>query len=135
LAVGFYTELRSLEIKPIPGPYLLEDFGYYTRALSDALAGRDPYAIRSIGIGYLYPPPSLLVIELFAHISPFFLQVSTYAVFNLVLLSVMICGVARRYGYTLDTIWWWFPLAFGFAPFLELLHIGQINMITQFGVF
>ncbi|MCD4671217.1 MAG: DUF2029 domain-containing protein, partial [Anaerolineaceae bacterium] len=44
-------------------------------------------------------------------------------------------GVARHYRLTLRQVWWWFPLALGFAPVLEMLHAGQINMITEFGLF
>jgi Glycosyltransferase family 87 len=47
----------------------------------------------------------------------------------------MIYGTAKYYGYTIQKVWYWFVLCFGFAPFLELLHIGQINVITMFGIF
>jgi hypothetical protein len=43
--------------------------------------------------------------------------------------------VARHYRLTLRQVWWWFLLALGFAPTLEMLHAGQINMITEFGLF
>ena len=47
----------------------------------------------------------------------------------------IIYGVAKYYGYSMDKIWYWFVICLGFAPFLELLHIGQINVITMFGIF
>lgn len=134
LTLGLYTELRLTQLKPIPD-YLLEDFRYYQRALADALDGRNPYEVRDIGPAFLYPPPALLVVELFSAISPFLLTASVYILMNIALLLLMTYGIARHYGYTLNKVWYWFPLVLGFAPFLELLHIGQINMITQFGIF
>jgi alpha-1,2-mannosyltransferase len=134
LALGFYTELGLVEVKPLPD-YLLEDFQYYERAVGNALEGRDPYEIRSIGPGFLYPPPAMAIVEIFSHINPFLLKVSVYLAVNIALLVLMIYGIARSYGCPVRTTWYWYPLCLGFAPFLELLHIGQINMITMFGIF
>jgi len=131
---GLYTELWLNSIKHIPAT-LLEDFGHYERALSSTLMGEDPYEIRRIGPAYLYPPPALLAVEVFSYIQPFSLKVAVYTVTNILLLVVMIRGIARFYGYSLSQTWYWFVLGLGFAPFLELLHIGQINQITQFGIF
>jgi glycosyl transferase family 87 len=133
LTIGIYTELKLMELFPIP-EHLLQDQRYYDRALKAALEHRDPYANRNIGTGYLYPPQALLVIELFSHIRPFFLRVAIDTVVNMTLLGLMVFGIARYYGYSMDKIWYWFILCFGFAPFLELIHIGQINVITMFGI-
>ncbi len=130
LVAGLYTELRLVEIKPIP-IRLLEDFGYYKNALGQP----DPYANRDIGTGFLYPLPALLIVEGYCNILPDLLQAAVYTVMNVLLMVFMVYGVARHYGYSMSDVWWWFPLGLGFAPFLELLHVGQINMITQFGVF
>jgi hypothetical protein len=130
LVAGLYTELRLVEIKPIP-IRLLEDFGYYKNALGQP----DPYANRDIGTGFLYPLPSLLIVEGYCNILPDLFQAAVYTVMNVLLMVFMVYGVAHRYGYSVSDVWWWFPLGLGFAPFLELLHVGQINMITQFGVF
>ncbi|RLT40981.1 MAG: DUF2029 domain-containing protein [Chloroflexi bacterium] len=134
LVAGLYTELWLNSIKHIPAT-LLEDFGHYERALSTTLRGEDPYEIRKIGPAYLYPPPALLAVEVFSYIQPFSLKVAVYTVTNILLLVVMIWGIARYYGYSLSQTWYWFVLGLGFAPFFELLHIGQINQITQFGIF
>jgi hypothetical protein len=134
LVLGFYTELKLIGVKPLPEK-LIEDFHYYRRAYSNAQEIGDPYQEREIGLAFLYPPPSLLVIGIFVRISPFLLRASIFTATNILLLSLMIYGIARRYSYTLSDVWWWFPLGLGFAPFLELLHLGQINVITQFGVF
>lgn len=134
LTLGLYTELRFTQLRPIPDS-LLEDFSYYQRALADALDGRNPYETRDIGPAFLYPPPALLVVELFSAISPFLLMASVYILLNIALMLMMTYGIARYYGYSANRVWYWFPIVLGFAPFLELLHIGQINMITQFGIF
>ena len=134
LTMGINTELKQIELFPMP-EHLLQDQIYYNRALQAALEQRDPYANRNIGTGYLYPPQALLIIELFSHIQPFFLRVAMYSVVNIALLAFMIYGIAKYYSYSIEKVWYWFVLCFGFAPFLELLHIGQINVITMFGIF
>jgi len=134
LTVGINTELKQIELFPIP-EHLLQDQVYYNRALNAALEHRDPYANRTIGTGYLYPPQALLIIELISHIQPFFLRVAVNTVLNIALLVFIIYGVAKTYGYSIEKVWYWFVLCLGFAPFLELLHIGQINVITLFGIF
>ena len=145
LVLGFYTELQLVEQKPIPR-MLLEDHLYYERALATALDGADPYQDRSLGTAYLYPPPALLVVELLAlpkrlvgvgegGSNAFLLQVALFWASNIALLVAMIYGVGRAYGLGLERIWFWLPLGLGFAPFLELLHIGQINLISSFGLF
>lgn len=134
LTAGINTELKQVELFPIP-EHLLQDQVYYNRALRAALEHRDPYANRTIGTAYLYPPQALLIIEVFSLIQPFFLRVALQTVLNLALLALMVHGIAKYYGYPLEKIWYWYVLAFGFAPFLELLHIGQINVITMFGIF
>lgn len=134
LVLGLYTALELVGRKPLPS-HLIEDFNYYTRAYSDAQEIGDPYAVRDIGFAFLYPPPALLVVGVFAPISSFMLRASALIVTNILLLCLMIYGIARRYGYSVSDVWWWFPLGLGFAPFLEVLHLGQINMISQFGIF
>lgn len=133
LAQGIRTELELIARKPIPNT-LLEDFGYYERALTDVSHGEDPYTLRSIGPGYFYPPPALLVVETFHSIVPFSTKFTVYTIVNIALLLFMIFGIARRYGYSVKQTWYWYVLGLGFAPFLELLHLGQINVITLFGI-
>ena len=134
LIMGIYTESKLIDLFPIP-EHLLQDQRYYNRALDAALEHRDPYANRNVGTGYLYPPQALLIIELFSHIQPFLLRFVIYSVVNIALLGAMIYGIAKYYSYSIKKVWYWFVLCFGFAPFLELLHIGQINVITMFGIF
>jgi hypothetical protein len=134
LALGFYTELRFVERMPIPD-LLMEDFKFYERALSDALQEHDPYRTLRIGPGYLYPPPALFVVEAFHCVKSALLRASFYLSFNIVLLMFIVYGMARYYGYGINQTWYWYILCLGFAPFLELLHVGQINVITLFGIF
>jgi hypothetical protein len=133
VVLGFTTVLELVGRKPLPD-HLIEDFNYYTRAYKDARETGDPYAVRDIGTGFLYPPPALLIVGPYARVSSLMPRVALLSVTNILLISLMVYGVGRRYGYTLSDVWWWFPLALGFAPFLETLLLGQINVITQFGI-
>jgi hypothetical protein len=131
---GLLTELALLSVKPFPH-YLLEDFSYYLRAYHHAALGGDPYQDRSIGTGFLYPPPALLLVGAFALIPGELLRAAVYTGVNLFLLGMMPRGIARYYHLSFQQVWWWFFLAVFFAPLLELLYVGQINLITAFGIF
>jgi hypothetical protein len=134
VASGLYTQSRLLEKKPFSA-FILEDFSYYENALSLASEGKSPYSNQTIGSGYLYPPPALLVVELFSHIRSLPAKFIMYTVLNGILLGLIIYGTARYYGYNPIQTWTWYLIGFSFAPFLELLYIGQINIITLFGLF
>ncbi len=114
---------------------LMWDFDVYVSAFQRAIQHDDPYSIRTMGIAYLYPPPALLFIAPFAAVSAGYWRVAVVFTANLLMLALMLWGIAARYRYRLEQVWWWFPLAFGFAPFAELLYVGQINLITAFGIF
>jgi len=134
IAAGAFTYWRFVQGNPL-SDRLHYDFGYYMQGLDAALAGSSPYSDLSLGTGFLYPLPALLLVEFFGHPPLIWLRQVFYLLFNLVLLGGMTWGVARQYHLTLRQVWWWFPLVLGFAPTLEMLHAGQINMITQFGIF
>jgi alpha-1,2-mannosyltransferase len=131
---GLLTELILLTIKPLPH-YLLEDFNDYLRAYLAAAHGGDPYQIRSIGAGFLYPPPALLLVGMFALIPGNIPRAAVYISLNLLVLGAMLVGIAHHYSLSFRRIWWWYLLAFLFAPMLELLHVGQINLIASCGIF
>lgn len=133
LAAGAYTEYKFTQIMPLP-EHWMEDFSFYQRAMNNALTGNDPYGARTIGIGYLYPPPALLVVEVFGHIEWLAIQGLLFSVVNILLLALMISGIAIHYKLSFRQTWWWYVLCLGFAPFLEVLHLGQINVITMFGL-
>jgi len=134
LATGIQTQQMLIHLKPIPES-LLQDFNFYRRALQFACQRTDPYSIREIGPAFLYPPPALLVVQIFAWLVSPMGEFLVYTAVNSALLLLMTYGVASFYHYSPKTVWYWFPVALGFAPFLELIHVGQINVITQFGVF
>jgi hypothetical protein len=134
IALGISTELKFIQGTPLPET-LFVDFAIYERALVYALHGNSPYTILEIGPGFLYPPSALFLVELFYYITPFSLKVSAYSAVNIVLLVWMVYGVANYYGYKGRQIWYWYIICLGFSPFLELLHVGQINIITLFGLF
>jgi len=134
LTAGLYTELILVQRKPLPD-YLFEDYYWYREALFRTQQGQDPYAARDIGSGYLYPPPALLIVEAYSQIPTWQLQVSVYTVANIIFMLLMIYGIAYRYGYSISEVWWWFVIGLGFTPFVAVLHLGQINMITVFAIF
>lgn len=133
LAAGFYTELRLMGSKPLPAT-LLQDFAHYERALADAQQGIGAYAVRQIGPGYLYPPPSLFLIAIFQFMESVALKAAVYWAINISLLAFIVIGIVRRFGGTAPIAAYWLTLSFAAAPFFELLHIGQINVITLFGI-
>jgi len=132
VAAGLHTELELAALKPIPAS-LMQDFDFYRDALHAVADGNDPYANRDIGTGFLYPPPALLLVAVFEPFNDLW-RASLFTTLNLALLALMLVGVSRRFDLPLSRVWWWFPLAFAFAPTLELLHIGQINLLVTFGV-
>ena len=134
LVFGLYNEITFITQRPIPES-LFQDFRHYERAMADALQGKSPYALRELGPGYLYPPPSLLIVEIFNSIESFPFKVSLYTTLNVALMALMTHGVAKYYGYSFDQTWYWYVICMVFAPFLEMLQLGQINMIALFGIF
>lgn len=135
LFLGIRTETRFMSIMPLPDHWM-EDFGFYERALDKALTGQGyVYGSRLIGVAFLYPPPSLFVVELFGHIEPLMLKGTVFAAVNVLLMLLLVHGIARLYSLGLAKTWWWYALCLGFAPFLEVIHLGQINVITMFGIF
>ena len=133
LIAGFYTELRLL-LDKIP-KLLFEDFLIYQKAVELTFKGVNPYVTTGTRSTFFYPPPSLLVVEVFSHIKPLLLRVATYSAVNILFLVLIVRGVAKKYGYSIRETWYWYVLCLCFAPFLELLTIGQINLITMFGIF
>jgi len=132
-AAGLHTELEFIARKPLPNS-LLQDFNFYRDALHALTDGNDPYSDRGIGTGFLYPPPALFLIAL---LEPFdsLWRASLITSLSLAGLGVMLAGVALCYGLRPSQVWWWFPLGFAFAPVLETLHLGQVNLLVAFGVF
>src|SRR5258706_12429946 len=98
LLAGAVTEIGLLAYKPLPQEFL-SDFNAYERALVAARAGQDPYAVRLIGPAFLYPPPSLLVIEAFSLFPPPWIRGLAFALINVALVIGLLIGIARLYHY------------------------------------
>lgn len=110
------------------------DFTFYENALKKALAGADPYDVREIGPAFLYPPPALFIVEALNVLREPFLRRVMFTAVNVGILLLLVLGVGRHFGYSARAVWFWFPLAFFFAPALQTLELGQINLTTVLGI-
>ena len=106
------------------------DFHVYTRAFQNAITATDPYAIRTIGPAYIYPPQALFVLAPIAALPSGVVQTILWLAFNVALLSLLLVLIMRRYGYGLPQTSWWFFLALAFGPTLETLYTGQVNLVV-----
>jgi hypothetical protein len=134
VAFGIQTGLEYTVSHPIPAT-LMGDFKIYQEAYVRASRGADPYTIGTIGDGFFYPAPTLLLMGLFAAMPAGYFQTAFYLALNIGLLTLVVRGIASHYGCSESQWWWWLPLALCFAPVFETLHTGQINLITLFGIF
>lgn len=133
IVLGLNNQLSYLDSHPMPASFF-EDFRIYWNAYLRISQGIDPYSGNSVpGLEFRYPIPALLFIGYLSALPTENLRAAGYLTLNLVLLALVLYGVGYKYEYRLKQIWWWFPLAFSFAPFLEMMHVGQINVITMFG--
>lgn len=133
LAGGLFTFARQMLALPFPLSIFM-DFGFYQQALERALSGGDMYAVHSVGEAYLYPPPALLVVDLFNLVPDFYFRAALFGAASLLMAGFMVYVVARRYALGWEQVWYWFPLVLGFSPLLITVATGQINMLTQFGL-
>lgn len=133
LAGGIYTLVSQLLALPFPLSVFM-DWGFYEDALTRTLSGGDMYAIREIGEAFLYPPPSLLFVEALNLIPGPILRGALLGALDLLMAAALVYGLTRKYGLSLEESWYWYVLALGFAPLLVTIEMGQINMLTQFGV-
>lgn len=134
LLLGIYTEIGLIQMKPLPETFL-DDFAIYERAAKDAVQGKDPYSETNIGSAFLYPPQSLLFFEIFNLIRQRTVQIWFFFLVNIGLMTYMVYGVIKYYKLSQSQAWFLYPLALGFAPFLEVLHVGQVNQFVEFGLF
>lgn len=77
----------------------------------------------------------MLIVEFFSHIQNLDVKAVSFAIFNITLMVIMVHGLAKYFRLKDKQIWFWYVLCLTYAPFFELLQIGQINMITMFGIF
>ena len=125
---GLYTHLIFVRTQPD------FDFYFYEDALAKARAGADPYDIRDIGPAFLYPPPSLFVIEAFQVSADPQVRSLLFVVVSVGIMLFIIRQICRRFGYSARKVWFWYPLVLFFAPFLATLQAGQVNLITGLGI-
>jgi alpha-1,2-mannosyltransferase len=114
---------------------ILGDFAVYQRALHKALTGGDPYDIRSVGLGYLYPPPALLLVEIFDLPATRAGQVAFFFSVNLILITAAVWSVEVYYRVPRHILRLCLFLTWNFAPLWELLFIGQVNVFILFSIF
>src|ERR687897_190369 len=88
VAVGLRTEINFVALLPIPET-LMQDFNIYKGALAAVEQGQDPYADRNIGSGFLYPPPSLLLLLPFEALRAGW-QISLFTALNLSALALIL---------------------------------------------
>jgi uncharacterized membrane protein len=60
---------------------------------------------------------------------------ATHFLVTLALMGIMVWGLSRYYGLRGKAAWYWWVLALGSAPLMEVIHLGQINVLTEFGIF
>lgn len=132
--VGYVTvSINSFETMKDKG-YWLQDLRYYERAVNETFQGPGPYAVLSIGPGFFYPPPSLLLIESIKAIKNEETKVRVVIALNALLLGTMIWGLIRHFRLSHVATWYWYVLGLCYSPFLESAYLGQINIIPMLGL-
>ncbi|MEW6180220.1 MAG: glycosyltransferase family 87 protein [Chloroflexota bacterium] len=131
---GLVTFRHLLGSFPLVKP--LGDFAIYEKAVTLALEGKSPYFVYHIGAGFLYPPAALLFIEPFAHIRNFSLRAFLFIALNFLLILFIVVRLAKRFAlknHALLFLTLFFAVMY--APFQELIYVGQINLIVLAGIF
>src|SRR5574341_1557262 len=131
VALGLYAEYWLAILQPHPWA---DDFNIYYRALSSAQAGQSPYFPYIIGVSYVYHPFALTLVSLVALIGQLpasfvwaVLNVAGYGLALHLAMALLDCSPPQRTPRSLAPI---LALLVAFAPFWEMVHIGQINGIV-----
>jgi hypothetical protein len=112
----------------------LQDLRYYERATTDAVQGRNPYTVLAIGPGFLYPPPSLLLIEPLKDIKREENKLRAVDAINFLGIVGIIWGIIQYFRLSHLRVWYWYPLGFFYAPLRESAYLGQINVVPLCGL-
>ncbi len=112
----------------------LYDLGIYEYALNNAISGKTPFATRSIGDGYLYPPTALLIVEIFSLARNFYLKFAFVLILNVGTIVFMVKKTLSHYNLSSKYTWYWYVLYLGFAPLHESILAGQMNIIVILGI-
>ncbi len=130
-ALGVYAEYWLAVIQPHPWA---DDFNIYTRALSAAQSGQSPYFPYVIGVSFVYHPFALTLVSLVGALGQLaasfvwaVLNVAGYGLALHLAMALLECSPPHRTVRSLIPI---LALFVAFAPFWEMLHIGQINGIV-----
>lgn len=133
---GLNTQQHFVKsINSISGNGHLSDFAIYERAAKLAIRGESPYFVYFVSESFLYPPPSLFLIEPFLHIQSASLKFVLLTLLNAAMIIFVFSKLAKRYEINKGVLLFTLLLLFTFAPFLELIYIGQINVIILLGIF
>jgi hypothetical protein len=130
---GIYTLVQQILALPFPLSVFM-DYNFYSQALARSLSGGDMYAIREIGPAYLYPPPALLFIDLLNHIPGITAQGALFAALDILMATTLVYQVCKQYSLSPEKSVLLLAISLSFAPFLVTAQLGQINMLTQFGL-
>jgi hypothetical protein len=133
IAGGVYTLVQQVLALPFPLSIFM-DYNFYHQALARALSGGDMYSIREIGPGFLYPPPALLFVDVLNLIPGEIAQGALFAALDMLMAATLIYQVGKKYSLSSERLAFLLVLTLGFAPFLVTAQLGQINMLTQFGL-
>jgi len=133
VAGGIYTLVQQVLALPFPLSIFM-DYNFYSQALARALSGSDMYAIREIGPAFLYPPPALLFVDALNFIPGGFAQGSLFAVLDVLMAASLVSLICKKYSISPKKTAIFFAISLAFAPFLLTVELGQINMLTQFGL-
>jgi len=112
----------------------LQDLRYYERAVNDTFQGVGPYSVLAIGPGFLYPPPSLLIIEPIKAIHDEGMKQRIVMSLNYLIIATMVWGLIGYFKLSHREVWYWYILGLWFAPFLESAYLGQINVVPLAGL-
>ena len=133
IAAGIYTLIQQVLDLPFPLSIFM-DYSFYSQALARTLTGGDMYAIREIGPGFLYPPPALLFVDILNLIPGGIAQGALFATLDMLMATTLIYLVGKKYAISPEKSAFLLVLSLSFAPFLITAQLGQINMLTQFGL-
>jgi hypothetical protein len=128
VCVGAYTDINFLVLMHLP---VFQDLDIYLAACRAGLHGGNVYANLSLGYGFLYPLPSLLLMLPMASLPHDFIRVVLYDGVSIALLVLLVRAVAHRFSLSFRQTYWWYILALGFAPVFENLELGQINLFPE----
>jgi multidrug transporter EmrE-like cation transporter len=105
----------------------------YRGAIDAIYAGIDPYLNRTIGVAFLYPPPFLLIAKVLTSL-PVNTQEAVFTAINLLILAWIAWVLGQAFDQRKKTSIFLLFLFLFAGPLLELLIVGQINLLSLGGI-